>query len=185
MEAEIFLNYLRNSINNIDERYYHKERIFCYELYYKLKIHMANNNEIIDEIVLHSELPKRRLDPQTAHDLGLTPLEQLMSPDFLLHEENTGNHQLVAIEVKADKNLGHAKLLKDLQKLHQLKTHYLFQYGVFLGINITMHRLVNMIRTHRNDYITLDGNIILIAKNPNTQLNELTLQEILDLTINV
>ncbi len=191
------INLLHNSINQITEECLNKtERIFSYELYHIFKIELNNNNQFTNNIVLDAELPKRRLSDEQANNLGLIDLGTLMSPDIIVHERDTGNHQLLVAEIKTNKSLSRKSLIKDIKKLISLKMNYNFQNAVFILINGNMdkierylnHNETNILQNQNieqeEEYtisIPNDIDIDIITKFGNNILEENTLRELLHL----
>ena len=191
------INLLHNSINQITEECLNKtERIFSYELYHIFKIELSNNNQFTNNIVLDAELPKQRLSDEQANNLGLIDLGALMSPDIIVHERDTGNHQLLVAEIKTNKSLSRKSLIKDIKKLISLKMNYNFQNAVFILINGNMDKIERYL--NHNDTIILqnqnieqeeeytisipnDIDIDIITKFGNNILEENTLRELLHL----
>jgi len=131
-----------DALNSVPYEYFgNTERLFTYELYYQLRIMIQNNPFDENNIVLDAELPKRLLSQQQAQALGLLPLNGLMSPDFIIHERENGNNQLLVSEVKAERYLNQEKTIKDINKLISLRHNYNFQNGVFVAININMQKI--------------------------------------------
>lgn len=175
------LNLFLAALTNVDNEYFNaSERVFCYEFYHQFKIVLNNNNIIQNNhnITLDAELPKRRLSPEQAAALGLIPLDNLMSPDIILHERDTGNQQLLVAEIKAKKYISSNELFHDINKLIALKYNYAFHYAVFLAINVNMNRIRRKIQENLG---TLTGNnnqrdIYIITKhdgNSNYQIETL------------
>ena len=165
---ELFLNWLRSAINFVPNGYFgHSERVFCYELYHRIRVGMflhEREHGRLNNIFLHSEIVKAYIDPQTAEEYNIIPLNGQMSPDFILHEPNTADQQIAAVEVKATENLSHAELHRDLDKLTQLKNNYNFQVAVFLAINIDSQRIENLIQRNLHDYNDIDPQIKIWSK---------------------
>ena len=145
------LQRFEEALNNVSNNYFgDTERLFTYELYYELRKVLNDNPLPYNNIVIDAELPKRRLTPHQAVVYGLLPLDRLMSPDFIIHERDTGTHQLLVSEVKAERSLSRVKTITDLNKLISLRRNYNFEIGVFVAINVSLER----IRQHVNNVNT-------------------------------
>lgn len=123
-------------------------------------------NEVYNKVFLHSELVKTVLAPGKAQEIGGYPLDSQRSPDFLLHEPNTIEHQIAAMEVKAD-GLEYKSFIADLVKLSQLSHRYHFQLSVFHFINADIERAANLVQKAVSEGLNpydLDSNIRMIAK---------------------
>lgn len=141
------LNRFQEALNNVSDEYFGEtERLFTYELYHELK-EVFNNNPLLhhNNVVIDAELPKRRLTQQQANNLGLLPLDNLMTPDFIIHERANANNQVLVAEVKAERYLSAKKAIKDINKLIALRRNYNFQIGVFVAINVTLESIRNHI----------------------------------------
>jgi hypothetical protein len=153
------INLLRSSINQIPEEYLDKtERVFSYELYHIFKSRLANNDQLTNNIVLDAELPKRRLSDAEANNLGLIDLGVLMSPDIIVHERDTANHQLLVAEIKVKQSLTRKNFIKDIKKLISLKANYHFQNAVFILVNANMDKVRNYLN-HADTIILYNQNI--------------------------
>ncbi len=137
------LNTFVQALNNVPNEYFGQtERLFTYELYNQLR----NLQYLLPHnIVLDAELPKRRLSLTEEQDLNLLSLNNLMSPDIIIHERDTANQQLLVSEVKAEKYLSAEKTIKDLNKLIALRHNYRFNIGVFVAINVNMQKIKDYI----------------------------------------
>lgn len=164
---QIFLEWLRWSLNQVTEGYYnHSERVFCYELYHLIRVKMflyERGGGNLDNIYLHSEIIKLTLSETEANYYNITPLTGQRSPDFVLHQPHNANYQIAAMEVKAN-NLTYEELLDDLEKLTQLKNRYNFQVVVFLAINIDASRLRTFITDDFINSNNIDHDIKIIVK---------------------
>lgn len=150
-----------NTLNSISAEYFGlTERVFTYELYHKLRFRNIPHEIglLHANIVIDAELPKRVLTVQHAAELGLLPLENLMSPDIIIHERDTGNQQLLVAEIKAEKYLNGLKTIHDINKLISLRRNYNFQLGIFVAINVNMNRICQHILDNQNVIMwPLDG----------------------------
>ncbi len=131
------------ALNNVPNEYFGKtERLFAYELYNQLR----NLQYLLPQnVVFDAELPKRRLSLTEEQDLNLLSLNNLMSPDIIIHERETADHQLLVSEIKAEKYLSAKNMIKDLNKLIALRHNYRFNVGVFVAINVDMQKIQDYI----------------------------------------
>jgi hypothetical protein len=99
-DFDIFLDLFLAATVNIESHYFqlpvagredaiYRERVYCYELYHRIREQMSNNYEY----KLDGELDK------TGHPL-IQNLVGGVKPDFLVHERGVMNRNLAAIEVK-------------------------------------------------------------------------------------
>lgn len=94
---------------------YYRERVYCYELYHKLRDAL---NDF--PFTLQGEMDKNK------HFI-LRPFK----PDFILHEPKTMDNNFLVIEVKHIKNTAKSRLHKDLKSL----LHFLDK-GYFKAIHL-------------------------------------------------
>lgn len=166
------LQRFREALNNVPPQYFGEtERLFTYELYYQLKEIFNNHPLLNNNIVIDAELPKRRLTLYQARVLGLLPLDKLMSPDFIIHERDTGDNQLLVAEVKAEKYLSLDKTIKDINKLISLRQNYAFQKGVFVAININIQKIKDYIHGLNSNPQQNDPRIMWPVNVPHNNVN--------------
>jgi len=168
MTKENIVAILCNSIIQIDNVYYHcTERSFCYELYFNMKNVLLD----FDENIANRYFEKNNiiLNSETKKIIG-----NLKYPDFLIHNFESDDFQILAMEVKKeDKSLTKINLQKDLEKLTFFNKIYRFENMVFLGINISLKIFVRIINEIDNiDKFNKDIIIFLVQKN-NTRPNAL------------
>lgn len=121
---KIFIEWLHYAIHKVGENYFDfTERVYCYELYHFLRVAMrgSKKNDPAQNLYLHSELTKKVLTNTDAGRMGVYPLAGLRSPDFILHDPDTINHQIAAMEVKANPNLTYKDFAEDIRKLSELR----------------------------------------------------------------
>jgi hypothetical protein len=134
---------VQEALSNIEEKYFRRtERDFAYELYHQMRITWHG---FPFEIETTGESKVKHLNG--ADMIFQHPLinqhfilgETLPSfirkfPDFLIHEFDTRNHQLVALEIKRTFNPN--SILKDLAKLIvYCRGNLSYQKGIFILIN--------------------------------------------------
>lgn len=184
VNPELFLGWFRWAVNNVEAGYFgHVERVYCYELYHLIRVLMFKHEREhgdLGNIYLHSEITKTVIDQETAQVLGVFPLSGLQSPDFILHEPQTTDNQIAAVEVKVVPNLSYAQLIRDIEKLTELSTNYGFRATVFLGINQSMGRIRELVRQDNERSAVQNHEIIIMTKEAHgAQLKEATLGELL------
>lgn len=168
---ELFRSWMIESLANVEFEYFkYGERTFCYELYSLIRACMnsyqSNNPEMnIEHLYFHAELMKKSLNDEEIAELNLQNLDGIRYPDFLLHNENNSNHQLIAVEVKTN-NLDKDNFLYDLRKLYQFANNYEYQRTIFLINNYEqeyIQRLFNQINNNNNlNQINFDTEIWLV-----------------------
>lgn len=122
------------------------ERIFCYELYYQLRVRMdAETPNIFENVFLQGELKKHQLEPLIKR-FGLRRLSQGFIPDLLLHTPGNADDHPYVIEIKNNKSLEEQELFEDIDKISEFICDYYYQRGVFLGVSISLNSLINLIK---------------------------------------
>lgn len=163
-----FLSWLANAINNVGAGYFcFVGRVYCYELYHQLRVQMENRlhgNRRAPNLFLHSELVKVTITNDEAKRIGVYPLGSRRSPDFILHEPYTANHQIAAMEVKTNPELSYQDFVDDIQKLSELRTNYHYELAVFHCINVALSRIEQHLTRAENEGLALDKNIVLVLK---------------------
>ncbi len=138
------LNIFTQALNNVPNEYFGKtERLFTYELYHELR--GLQHFLVHPNIVIDAELPKQRISLTEEQELNLLSLDNLMSPDIIIHERESADQQLLVSEIKAEKYLSAEKMFKDLNKLIALRHNYRFDVGVFVAINVDMQKIKDYI----------------------------------------
>ena len=166
---------------NYLERYH--ERVFCYELYHKLRTKMESR---IDErecniyssrnIFLQSELRKDRIHNYIEQIFNVIRLSREFMPDFLLHTPGNFDNQLIVMEVKSNPNVSANEVKYDLEKIQEFIDNYQYLQGVFIAINISndnRDQLLNSIEDWTRENITTPERINLIFKtDPTAEIYE-------------
>ena len=135
------------------------EKVFCYELYHQTRMLMdaylkqkppSNNSTIIR---LQAELQKKQVKDIIDHFPNIQPLNKEYIPDFLLHSGIAGDfqHQKLIIEVKSDPQITFSEIEYDLSKIQEFITKYHYRRGIFLTVNTTYDRIINILRTPANE----------------------------------
>ncbi len=184
---ELFLKWLRYAINRVGPGYFgFVERVYCYELYHFLRVAMHAYERIngpIRNVYLHSEYVKVVINEEEARDIGVFPLGGRRSPDFMLHEPNTIDHQIAAMEVKASPDLQFGEFIEDIHKLSELRNNYRYQIAIFHCINVDFDRIIQHLRRAEEEGIQLDPEILIIAKpDSHLAIQEAYLRELLEIT---
>lgn len=137
------LQELKFAIKNIDVKYFERnERDFAYELYHQMKLAI----KLPPKVEITSESTKRRFN--IGEDiLKLKTIKKyffnsnnnssniiLRFPDLLIHEFDTRDNQLLAVEVKKSSNSN--LILRDLAKLVvYCKGQLVFKKGILILVN--------------------------------------------------
>lgn len=180
-EQEILQPYL--------ERYH--ERVFCYELYYRLRTFMESevndngqNAFATENIFLQSEVIKQNIDEAVAIFLEISELSKEFMPDFLLHTPGNFDNQLVVMEVKCNPQLSFFSLCADLLKIQEFIANYRYEQGIFLAVNQSEHnqqRLLQRLNTWVPDNMNTQDRILLLFKNePGDEIREYNLNNLPD-----
>lgn len=165
---EIFLDWLRYAIGRVGPGYFgFVERVYCYELYHFLRVAMYGHERLhgpIQNVYLHSEFVKVVITDEEARRYGVFPLGNRRSPDFMLHEPNTTDHQIAAMEVKATPDLSYAEFVDDIEKLSELRRSYRYGLVIFHCINSDLGRIQQHVTRAQQERTALDPDVLIIAK---------------------
>lgn len=127
------------------------ERVFCYELYHRLRTHMdawvAQDPDRRCALVrLQGELRKDVIGKLASEILGATPLAKIYLPDLILHSPGNFDAQELVIEIKTAANLPWSSIQKDLTKLEEFLAKYGFGKALFLIISNAPDRIARILR---------------------------------------
>lgn len=149
----VFNDALMSCTIDFDENYFQirrnsalpvwRERAYCYELYHRLRMELAET-DFIERYTIHGEIDKRGhdvfLDAFNSRYMivkkelfGEREYEIIMpNPDFIIH--TPGSHDnLIVIEVKSSDGLTYSKALEDIAKLKAFtEMGGGYRYGIFL-----------------------------------------------------
>jgi hypothetical protein len=158
------------------ERYH--ERVFCYELYHKLRTKMEShfddskrNIYSFRNIYLQSELRKDMIHNYIERTFNVVRLSREFMPDFLLHTPGNFDNQLIVMEVKSNPNVTINEIKYDLGKIQEFINNYQYLQGVFIAINIsdeTRDRILDSLSEWIQQQITTPEKIKLIFKSEPT-----------------
>ncbi|UPT54150.1 hypothetical protein [Dickeya zeae] len=166
--SEIFLEWLRYAIGRVGPGYFgFVERVYCYELYHFLRVAMYVHERIhgpIQNVYLHSEFVKVVITDEEARKYGVFPLGNRRSPDFMLHDPNTTDHQIAAMEVKATPDLSYDEFVSDIKKLSELRSNYRYSLVIFHCINSDLGRIQQHVTRAQHEGIVLDPEVLIIVK---------------------
>ncbi|MCG7536011.1 hypothetical protein [Pseudoalteromonas sp. OOF1S-7] len=181
---EIFLEWPRYAIGRVGPGYFgFVERVYCYELYHFLRVAMYGyecSHGPIQNVYLHSEFVKVAISDEEARRFGVYPLGNRRSPDFILHEPNTTDHQIAAMEVKTNPDLSYADFVADIEKLSELRSSYRYGLVIFHCINVDLGRILQHITRSQDEWIVLDPEVLIIAKpDSHLPIQEVYLGELL------
>lgn len=183
-----FMNFQHKELLQHYLKRYH-ERVFCYELYHKLRILMdlekdEQGNPLYQTkgIFLQSEVKKTEIHEYVERVFKVTRLSGDFMPDFLLHTPGNFENQLVVIEAKSNPNLSFDMLKADLLKIQEFINNYKYRKGIFIAVNISDEKrntLVGELSQWHNQNLNTPAQISIIFKNrPETELFEFTLNNI-------
>ncbi len=114
MDENEALLFFKNAINKVDSHYYNQnEGVFCYELYHQLRKSQEENGQNWENVSIDGELLKDRITDEEANEKGIVPLDGRRYPDFLMHQRDNANFQLLVAEVKTTPDLERRELKKD------------------------------------------------------------------------
>lgn len=181
------INNLRNALRGYSGEFskedFHRysERVFCYEFYHQMRIRLDEEKrkgaKYFGHAVLQGELKKMNIC-RLIERFNLESLSKEFAPDFLIHEPDSTNNQLCAIEVKAVNNLSEASLLYDLQKLDEFVSRFQFKHGYSINVNCVPNHLTNLLQSLSPQIANLAGRdkikvICIEGKNKNPQILKL------------
>lgn len=138
----------RRSLLDYFTRYH--ERVFCYELYHRVRTLMDSHPVQFTDVVLQGELTKAEIGRAVQEYLRIKALDKEFMPDFLLHSPGNIEHQDVVIEVKCNPDLVFSDVKDDLEKINQFIDRYKYQLGVFLTVNTGPDSAVRMLGDKRH-----------------------------------
>ncbi|WP_210510149.1 hypothetical protein [Pantoea ananatis] len=163
----MFLEWLRWAIDNVEEGYYsHSERVYCYELYHLIRVRMyffEKNGGNLNGIYLNNEIVKRMITQEEARFFNVDALDGQRIPDFLFHTPGNFDNQIATMEVKKA-DLTTRDLLDDIMKINQMMDRYNYQLGIFHVINNSLERVMDIVNNQRNTLRNMRGDILFIIK---------------------
>lgn len=107
----------------------HRERVYCYELYHKLRCSIGN----VGPIILHAEIDK------TKHHI----IKKNYKPDFVFHIPGEMEDNFFIMEVK---HIDNTKIMADTKKIIKFLKEYNYQYGINLLFGTSTERKIGIIR---------------------------------------
>ena len=133
------------------------ERSFCYELYHQTRKLMEDYcvenppPQDLPPVFLQAELKKRQINDIVNFLPGLdNPLSKEFIPDFILHAPGPYELQEVVIEVKSKPDLTFEEIKLDLAKLQEFIKNYNYKLGIFLSINVSPNRIIDVLKKENN-----------------------------------
>ncbi|TXT32939.1 MAG: Methionyl-tRNA formyltransferase-like protein [Chitinophagaceae bacterium] len=180
-------HFSREELEPYLERYH--ERVFCYELYHKLRMLMDSNTNanqqnlfVAENVFLQSEVIKQNIDHTIAMFFEIAELSKEFMPDFLLHTPGNFDNQLIVMEVKSTPRLSFGKLCADLLKIQEFINNYNYQQGIFLAVNqsaLNKRRLLNSLAEWHTGNMNTQNRILLLFKNePGDEIVEYNLDNL-------
>ena len=156
----VYIKGLCESIESISQDYiwdndnkkYHIERVFSYELYYKWRQNLKNTKSNPEKLMLNAELIKHYNDKDNKF------------PDMVLHGDYTDHgKQFIICEIKSSRNyVNYDALRKDIKSLSDGIMKLGYHCGVFIylgGKKSQIHkRIINIMK----ELNLLDKGILLI-----------------------
>lgn len=163
------------------ERYH--ERVFCYELYHKLRFLMDSENDnkrqnlySAQNIFLQSELIKSQVNQFIEMIYEITKLSKEFMPDFLLHTPGNFSNQLIVMEVKSTPTLSNNEIKADLLKIQEFINNYQYQKGIFIAVNVPIEvrkqRLLHLSKWYTNNINTPEKISLFFKENPSSEMQE-------------
>jgi hypothetical protein len=133
------------------------------------------------QIRVDSELRKEPYDPAAENAENIEPLTNIRYPDFLIHDMNSFDEQLLVGELKTTPDLTYEQFISDINKLMTMRVSYGFRCAVFVAVNYDISALKRRLklalhrRTSNLDSIKLqrdpsDATDIIIFARPNTNV---------------
>lgn len=140
-----------------------RERVFCYELYHRMRCIQANEENSI--LAIHAEVDKRGSERFCGEN-----------PDFVFHQPGNMEDNTLVVEVKG--KLDPSAVIGDINKLEKFITRYEYNAGVFVLYN---HDLDEFVRRMRPDLKYKDAYrkiTILCRKTFDSEIGEHRLSDI-------
>lgn len=179
--------FAREELEPYLERYH--ERVFCYELYHKLRTLMDSNTNanqqnlfVAENVFLQSEVIKQNIDHTIEMFFEISALSKEFMPDFLLHTPGNFDNQLVVMEVKSNPRLTFSSVCADLLKIQEFIASYRYEQGIFLAVNQlerNQQRLLQRLSAWVPDQLNTRDRILLLFKNePGDEIIEYNLNNL-------
>lgn len=109
-----------------------RERIFCYELYHQIRLHMSPRHSLS----LHGEIDKRGHRDFVKTDRA--------NPDFVFHIPGTHAHNTLVMEVKGVIGPKYRRAIgKDFNTLLSFTSKYQYKAGIFILFGYTFDDLMH------------------------------------------
>lgn len=136
-EVNFLLGIIEDALDLVEESYFNlrttyelkgivRERVFCYELYYRMRCVLQGKEET--DLVINGEIDKR------GH-IGFKR-EDRRNPDFVFHIPGCMERNSVVVEVKGRAKGAYTdKCIKDFETLILFVSKYNYKGGVFLLYN--------------------------------------------------
>lgn len=168
VQLEHFMQWLTYAIDRVGPGYYgNSERVYCYELYHFLRVAMFHHSkevEPIENVLLHSEIVKLMPSGDQMNRWDIHPLDGQRSPDFILHQPETFDYQLVAMEVKTGPGLRYDAFIDDIEKLNQLRENFAYQGVIFHTIELSIDLLKNRVARALDAGVLPQDPVIMVIK---------------------
>jgi hypothetical protein len=150
-----------------DEYKVQRERVFCYELYHRMRQIQDN---YCKDLTINGELDKR----------GRKNYNKEI-PDFLFHIPGTNNFNETIIEVKNT-----LQIIGDLQKIDNFISEHNYKFGILLIYNNTFFKVQKEIKFIREDLANIKNkeNIYIIAASDPGHIKHMLLSDVLESGVN-
>jgi len=124
-------------IYNEDEKTFHLEHVFAYELYYRWKVILSNYIDNPEALMLNAELTKHY------HEI-----ERYKFPDMVLHGNySKEDKQFVICEIKSTKNrIEDEYLIKDMESLKRGIRDLHYKCGLFIYLGNNFQYMIEKLR---------------------------------------
>lgn len=130
---------LKNALFSVDPSYYsvitpledsqYIERVFAYELYHQMRLRFPVKNGCVDSMVIHGEYRKAlKFVPDLEN-------ERTVIPDLVVHQSQTLQNNLLAIEIKSSRYPKPKDIIADLDKLRYYSQRLRFDVTLLIMIN--------------------------------------------------
>lgn len=149
IQEQRFLDSITKAANQIEPTYFNvpisygkglliRERVFCYELYYQIKLIIKTENILPPGMEFHGEIDKN----------GNSFFDK-QNPDFVLHVPGTNEYNTLVMEVKGKLDSHSTSgIKKDFKTLHAFVNSYGYKIGVFFIYNHSIEALMARNKSH-------------------------------------
>lgn len=182
-EVKIILEIIEEALNVVEQPYYNilttyktegiiRERVFCYELYHKMRIILEEKRNI--EFTLNGEIDKRG-HPEFE-------VEDRKNPDFIFHTPGTMEKNMLIVEVKGKTDGYIEACLKDFETIICFVSKYRYRAGVFILYNackFPVELRKNVCQKYNELSEDISRNIFILCKEYGSSVRKFSLYDIL------